>query len=181
VAGWDSRERPRRTADLLGTWFSPERWSPYDLFTAFISVVLAVSVFVPWFQATVRIHGSDLSGILIEPKPTKIGITVHPYLWAVFALALLDFGILAARYRPGPRAVRLPGYRPVLIVASALIAVVVLVAFVSKPIDWSQGNPLGPEFSLVVTWTYGAVIALGAALVSVGVGLAALREQRTSS
>jgi hypothetical protein len=176
VASWQSRDRRRRTAELLGTWFSPERWSPYDLFLAFLSIVLAVSVFVPWFQVTVRLHGSDLPATLISPKPTKSGLAAHPYLWAVFALALLEFAVLAARYAPGRRAVRLPGYRRVLVAASVLIAVTVLVAFVSKPIDWDKGNPLMPEFYLVTTWADGAIVALGAALVSVGVGIAAWRE-----
>ena len=49
---------------------------------ALAAVVLAVSLFVPWFKATVRIRGSGVSGFLIDPPVTVSGMAVHGYLWA---------------------------------------------------------------------------------------------------
>ena len=52
----------------------------------------------------------------------------------------------------------------------------VLVAAVMKPAMWN-GLQLGDGFYIVVSWSYGAVIALSAALVSFGIALAAIRDQ----
>ena len=40
-----------------------------------------------------------------------------------------------------------------------------------------NGLQLGDGFYIVVSWSYGAVIALSAALVSFGIAIAAIRDQ----
>jgi hypothetical protein len=83
----------------VATWFSPQRWSQYDMIIAVSALALAVSPFVPWFKATVRIKGSSVTGFVMDPPPES-GLAVHHYLWTVFALALLEFAVLAGRYVP---------------------------------------------------------------------------------
>ncbi len=78
------------------------------------------------------------------------GLAVHAYLWAVFALALLEFVVLAARYAPGRHAFTLPGYRWILAITSGLICFAVLVAFVTKPIPWYGRIEMGGALYVVV-------------------------------
>jgi hypothetical protein len=169
---WPPRDRQPRA---LATWFSPSRWSANDFIIALAALVLAVSVFVPWFQATVKTRDPEVSGVLIQPPGTATGIGVHGFLWAAFGLALLQFAVLAARYFPG-RPVRLPAHRQFLLVTSALSFIAIGVGVVIKPSAWFGTIDLGPGLSLVIGWTYGAVVALGAALISLGMAVAAVRD-----
>ena len=137
--------------------------------------MVAISVFVPWFKADVRIRNSQIRGFLIRPPGTLAGIAAHQFLWAVFGLALLQFAMLALRYGPDrPRLAR-PVYRQALVVLSALTGVIVLAAFVVKPGPWYGGSP-PPPFYLVITWDYGAIAALGGALVSLAISIAVVRD-----
>jgi hypothetical protein len=144
---------------------------------AVAALVLIVAPFMSWFKATVRLGNTSLRGFLIEPRGAVSGIAVHGFLWAVFALALLQFVVVAARYVPDGHAFTLPGYQRVLIAISGLICVVVLVAALMKPRTWPGGNVLGGGFYIVVDWSYGAGVALVAALVSLGVTIWAIRGQ----
>jgi hypothetical protein len=159
------------------TWFSPARWSANDKIIAVAALVLAVSVFVPWFRASVRIRGAAINGSLIQPQGTVSGIAVHGYLWAVFGLALLEFAVLAARYIPRPRSFRVPRYRELLVAASAVSCFAVLVAALMKPNPWDGGNDLGGGFYIVVTWAYGAFIGASAAIVALGIAVSAVRDR----
>ena len=98
---WSPRERRARIVAAAAAWFNPERWSRYDLIIAVSALVLAVSSLMPWYRATVRGRFAPVSGFLIQPRGTVSGLAAHAYLWAVFALALLEFVVLAARYAPG--------------------------------------------------------------------------------
>ena len=74
-------------------------------------------------------------------------------------------------------AATLPGYRQLLVVTSGLSGLAVLVAFVAKPGTWYGGNELGEGFYIVVGWSYGGVVALAAAIVSLGTAIAAIRDR----
>jgi len=176
VTSWPSGNRQARVSALAAAWFSPERWSSYDVLIALASLVLAVSPFLPWYSATVHLKNTSLNGVLIDPAGTLRGIAVHPYLWAVFGLAVLNLVVLIAHNAPNGRAFRLPGFRPFLIATSALCLAVALVAFVLKPGTWPGNLNFGGVFSLVIGWSYGAIAAVSAALLSVGVAVAATRD-----
>jgi hypothetical protein len=45
-----------------------------------------------------------------------------------------------------------------------------------KPSTWHGGSELGKGFYIVVGWSYGAVVALGAALVSLGIAISAIPD-----
>lgn len=175
---WPRRgSRSARILSALATWFRPERWSAGDMLIAVAALILAISVFVPWFKASIMINGRPVNAYLIDPPGTVSGITVHRFLWAVFGMALLQFVVLAARYAPVRRVVRLPGYRQFLIVLSALSLVGVLVAFAMKPGPWYGSTDLGGGFTAVVGWSWGAIVAVSAALVSLGLAIAAIRDR----
>jgi len=178
LADWLSRRARARAASVVSTWFSPSRWVPYDIVMAISALVLAVSVFVPWFIANVRMRGSSVSGFLIDPRGTVSGIAVHSFLWAVFAVALVQFAVLAARYVPDRRGVTVPAYRQILVATPAVSCIAVIVALAMKPATWAGGNELGEGFYLVVDWDYGAFAALAAAVVSLAVAITAIREHR---
>jgi hypothetical protein len=176
LTGWAPGDRRERHGFSFATWFSPQRWSPYDIIIAAGALGLAVSPFVPWFTATVRIRGSSITGFVFDPPPPASGPAVHRYLWAVSALALVELAVLAGRYVPDRRAFTVPGYRQLLVTLSAVASVVVLVGCVMKPSTWNNLTGLPPNFYITVGWDYGAVIALGAAVISVGIGIAAIRD-----
>ena len=176
LTGWSARAARRRAAEAIATWFSPARWAFDDIVTAIAALVLAVSAFFPWFQATVQIMRTSEQGQLISPKGTISGVALHHYLWAVVGLALLQFAVLAAHYLPGRRAVTLPGYRQFLIVASGLNCAVVVGSVAVKPDNW-RGVKMYPPFHLVVGWGYGAAVALVAALGALVAAIVAYRDR----
>ncbi len=157
-------------------WFSPERWSQYDIIIAVGALALAVSPFVPWFKATVGIKGSSITGFVVDPSPPQSGLAVHHYLWAVFAVAVLEFAVVAGRYVPDRPALTVPRYRQLVVALSAVTAIAVAVACATKPSTWNNLAGLPPNFYITVAWDYGAFIALGAAIVSVAAGIAAIRD-----
>jgi hypothetical protein len=140
-------------------------------------LVLTVTVFVPWFKATVRFKTSSAYGYLIDPPGTVSGIAAHGWLWAVFALGLLQFVVLAARYAPARRALRLPGYRQLLVLTSGLSYIGVLLAFALRPGPWYGPIDLPDNFYIAIDPSYGAIVAVGAAIVSLGIAIAAIRDR----
>jgi hypothetical protein len=147
------------------------------MLTAVAGLALAISIFVPWFKASLMIMGKPFNGYLIDPPGSVSGIAVHRFLWAVFGLGLLQFAVLALRYAPTRRALRLPGDRQVLIVLAGLSCVGVLVAFAMKPGPWWGGTDLGGGLTAVVNWSWGAIVGVGAALISLGLAIAAIRDR----
>jgi hypothetical protein len=154
------------------------------MLTAVAGLALAISIFVPWFKASLMLMGKPFNGYLIDPPGSVSGIAVHRFLWAVFGLGLLQFVVLALRYAPTRRALRSPGDRQVLIVLAGLSCVAVLVAFVMKPGPWWGGTDLGGGVSdlgggltAVVGWSWGAIVGVGAALISLGLAIAAIRDR----
>lgn len=174
---WPPRGRRSRIRAAAAAWFSPRRWPVNDLLIAAAGLVLAVSVFVPWFKATLRFKTSSAYGYLIDPPGTVSGITAHSWLWAVFALGLLQFVVLAARYAPARRAFRLPGYRQLLVATSGLSCIAVLLAFAIRPGPWYGPSNLPDTFYIVIDPSYGAIVAVGAGLVSLGIAIAAIRDR----
>ena len=151
---------------------------------AVAGLVLAISIFVPWFRASISIMGRPVNGYLMDPPGSVSGITVHRFLWAAFGLGLLQFVVLALRYAPTRRSFRLPGDRQLLIGLSGLSCVAVVVAFAMKPGSWFGGTyvgggvtDLGGGFTAVVSWSWGAIVGIGAALISLGLAIAAIKDR----
>lgn len=142
--------RPATTAPAFG--FDVRQWTPGDQVAGLASLVLLISLFLPWF--TVRVSGfSAFSGL----SASGSGTTAHGWLWIVFVLVLVIFGLLIlAAIQPPPRLGFPLPYELVLLVLTGLNLLLVLIAFVDKP-----------SASFVsVGWDYGAFIALIAAIVA---------------
>jgi hypothetical protein len=75
VTRWPPRGRRARVrAAVTSAWFSLRRWPANELLIAAAGLVLAVSVFVPWFKATVKFKNSSAYGFLIDPPGNVSGI-----------------------------------------------------------------------------------------------------------
>ena len=113
-----------------------------DRITGIGSLVLIVSLFMPWY-------GVNLLGISAEAD----GLTVHGYLYIVLLLcvAIIAYLVMWAGFEELP--VRLPlSHQQRLLVASGLNTVLVLLAFLTKP----DGTG----------WRFGAFAGLLAALIA---------------
>jgi hypothetical protein len=167
-----------RFAGFMRTWFNFARWTAADGFIALSGVVLAVAVFLPWFKARVTIQGTDgsVTGILLDPPGTMAGLTAHAYLLVPLAVGLLQSAVIAARYLPGRRAPRLPFHRYFLVVACAVDFLVVIAGALLKPRAWYGTLQMPPNFHVSIDWTYGSLIAAGAAVLALGIAVAGLRS-----
>jgi zinc-ribbon domain len=133
-------------AAAQGFSFDAARLSQADRIAGAATVVLLVSLFLPWFTASAGPFGSGSAS----------GMTVHSYLWVVFLLCLgiIAFLVLGAGFAEVP--FRLPVPRAtILLVATGLNLLIVLLAFFTRP------NGFG---LVTISWSFGAFIALIAAI-----------------
>ena len=128
--------------------FRPEHWSREDRITGIASIVLFISLFLPWFGVTF----TTLSG-------TASGLTSHGYLYIVMVIVILQVLYLAARavWDQMPTGVSAQ-HRMIMLVSSLVNLVLVLLAFVFKPGPGSVHAAIG--------WRWGAFVALIAAIVA---------------
>ena len=142
------RFQPAQPAHLPEQAASPafrlelSRLTNSDRVTGIASLVLLVSLFLPWY-------GVNLLGISAEAD----GLTVHGYLYIVLLLcvAIIAYLVMWAGFEELP--VRLPlSHQQRLLVASGLNTVLVLLAFLTKP----DGTG----------WRFGAFAGLLAALIA---------------
>lgn len=128
----------------------PAPWSASDGVSAVSAVVVAVSLFLPWYGVAIGFVGVTASGL-----------SVHSYLWVAFALCILQLlALLVASRQPEPPS-RVPVRRDALAAECSLLALALVVAaFLAKG-------------SAASGWHYGAFVALSAAAVGAVVKLAA--------
>ena len=166
-----------RFAAFLRAWFSPARWTTADQFVALAGLVLAVAVFLPWFKATVRIRGSDVTGVMMDPPGTLSGLAAHGYLVVPLAVALLETAVIMARHFPGRWAPRLPFHRYFLVIASGVVFLLVVAGVLLRPAAWYGQLQMPDNFYVTIDWTYGALVAVVTALISLGIVVAALQSE----
>jgi hypothetical protein len=125
--------------------FDAARWSQAERITGVATVVLLISLFLPWFSI-------NFGGIVA----TASGTTAHGFLWLVFfvSLAIIAFLVLQAGFQTLPFTMPL-GREVALLAAAALNLLLVLIAFFDNPYAFSG-----------VGWTFGAFVALVAAVVA---------------
>lgn len=136
------------SAAMQGFSFDAGRLSQADRIAGAASVVLLVSLFLPWFTASAGVFGSASAS----------GMTAHGYLWVVFLLCLgiIGFLVLGAGFAEMPFS--LPAAREsILLAATGVNLVLVLLAFFIRP----------DGFGVVsIGWAFGAFVALIAAIVA---------------
>jgi hypothetical protein len=133
---------------MQGYNFDAARLSQADRISGAASVVLLISLFLPWFTANAGILGSGSAS----------GMTAHGYLWVVFilSLAVVAFLVFGAGYAELP--MRLPVAREmVLLVATGINLLLVLIAFFVKPNGYGVVS---------IGWGFGAFLGLIAAIVA---------------
>jgi hypothetical protein len=140
---------PSRTGQVAGpvagpvALFDPHRWTKGDLVTGVGTVLLLISLFLPWY-------GVDLFGISAQAD----GLTVYGYLYIVLLLCLAILAYLGLRAGSEELPARLPlTHERRLLAAAGLNAALVLLAFLVKP----DGTG----------WRFGAFTGLLAALAAV--------------
>ncbi len=127
-----------------GYSFNSARLTQADKITGVASVILLISLFLPWFSV------SGPAGTI-----SWSGITAHGYLWLVFLLCLgiVAFLVFGAGFTELP--VKLPAARePLLLTASGFNLLLVVLAFFVSP----------GYLALGVGWSFGAFVALIAAI-----------------
>lgn len=138
--------------------FNAARWSTADRITGIATLILLVALFLPWFSAA-----------LIGVSLSESGLAAHGYLYiAIFvSLFLLVYLLARAGWDRLPIATEV-AHAPVMLVASALNAVLVIIGFLFKP----GGS--------AVSWSIGAWLALIAAVVAVApIAIPAIQARRS--
>ncbi len=123
--------------------FDPHRWTNGDRVTGISTLLLLVSLFLPWY-------GVNFLGISAQAD----GLTAHGYLYLVLILCLAILAYLGLRAGSDELPARLPlGHGQRLLAAAGLNAALVLFAFLIRP----DGTG----------WRFGAFTGMLAALAAV--------------
>ena len=129
----------------------PARWTPADRVTGAATLVLIISLFLPWFSVSAGFGNFTASS-------SADALAAHGFLYLVLLLALAMLGYLIARasLKDLPE---LPVTSDQLLAAGAAVnLLLVLIAFAVRP---GGGSAL-----VKVSWSFGAFIGLIAAIVS---------------
>jgi hypothetical protein len=135
--------------------FDITRWQRAEQITGGATLLLIISLFLPWFTASVS---TTIAGHTISQSASASGTTAHGYLWLVFfiGLAVLAVLILQAGFAQFP--VNLPFGVPALLVGlTGVNLLLVLVAFLLKP---GTGGVDTAGLNVSIGWSLGAFIGL---------------------
>ena len=150
--------QPAATSALPAFKFEALRWSTADRISGSATVVLFISLFLPWF-------GVSSFGYTV----TASGLSSHGFLIIVLllSLAILVYLVARAGWDRLPIGIRL-AHAPVMLVATAINLSLVLIGVLLKP----GGSGLG--------WAFGSFVALIAAVVAVApIAIPALKERNS--
>jgi hypothetical protein len=138
--------------------FDAKRWTRDDQIVGGASLLLLISLFLPWY--TVSVPGVTILGKQVGGATgSASGTTGHGYLWLVFilALAIVVYMILKAGFEVLPFSLPLSPTQ-LLLGLTGINLILVLIAFLLKPAS-------GLGFS--VGWGFGAFVGLICAIVAV--------------
>ncbi|MHB8379484.1 MAG: hypothetical protein ACYDB2_06140 [Acidimicrobiales bacterium] len=139
--------------------FDMKKWHQTERVTAIATLVLLISLFLPWFTYNFGLGSVSVDGLW------------HGWMYLVFILCLviLVYLVTKASYAEMPFHIPMAEHQ-LLLYATAINFVLTLLAFVFKP--------GGIGFS-GIGWGFGAFVGLAASVVAaVPLGLPALRERR---
>ena len=127
--------------------FEMNRWTQAERITAIASLVLLISLFLPWFTYKFTLVSYSWSGL-----------SGHGYLWIVLILCLAILVDLVAKvsYTTMPFKLPLPEEQ-LLLIATGINAVLVVLAFLLKPGGYGFSG---------VGWSWGSFVGLIAAIVA---------------
>jgi hypothetical protein len=150
--------------------FDARRWALSDEIAGAASLVVLISLFLPWFNASYIPFASSTA----TSGGSESGMDAHGWLWLVFivVLAILAYLVIAAGFQVLPFKAPLR-HDQLLLAATGLNLALVFVGFLLKPSSYGiEGVSIG--------WSFGAFLALIAAIVAIGV-LTPLGRQRLDS
>jgi hypothetical protein len=149
--------------------FDAHRWTLSDKVAGAASLLVLISLFLPWFSASYVSFASStaLTG-------SESGTDAHGWLWLVFVavLAILAYLVLTAGFQVLPFRSRLR-HDQLLLAATGLNLALVFIGFLLKP------STYGIE-GVSINWAIGAFLALIAAIVAVA-ALTPLGRQQLDS
>jgi hypothetical protein len=138
--------------------FDARRWALSEKIAGVASLVVLISLFLPWFSGSVS---SDNTLGLAAQSGSESGTAAHGWLWLVFVIVLLILAylVLAAGFQE--MSFKSPLRRDqLLLVATGVDLLLVFIGFLLKPsTDGLAGVSIG--------WSIGAFLALIAAIAAV--------------
>jgi hypothetical protein len=150
---------PQAPQPASGFNFDISRWQRAEQITGAASLLLIISIFLPWFTASVS---SSVLGHTISDSASASGTTAHGYLWLVFFLGLAVLAVLVIQAGFARFPINLPfGVPQLLIGLTGLNLVLVLLAFLLKP---GTGGVDTEGLSVSIGWAFGAFVGLIAAI-----------------
>jgi hypothetical protein len=136
--------------------FNAARWSTADRIAGIASLVLLISLFLPWFS---------VSALGFTVSADGLGSHGFLYLVMIVSILILAYLVLRAGWDTLPVSTSVP-HETTLLIATAFNAVLVVIAFL-----WKPGGSL-------VGWSFGSFLALIAAIVAVGPLIAPIVQGR---
>jgi hypothetical protein len=135
--------------------FDAGRWTRAQQITGGASLLLLISLFLPWFTASISTKGLGL-GAGISDSVSVSGTGGHGYLWIVFliSLAILAFLVVQAGFARFPVSLPVTPER-LLLGLTGLNLLLVLLAFLIKPGTGDTGG-----IAVSVGWGFGAFVGL---------------------
>lgn len=138
---------PSPASSLPPYRFDATRWSTADQIAGIATIVLFISLFLPWFTVSIGIGGVSLSG--------SVNGLWHGWMYIslILSIVIVAYLVLRAGWDKLPISQDVP-HLSVMMVATVVNAVLALIAFIDKPGGGATG------------WGFGAVVGLIAALVA---------------
>jgi hypothetical protein len=131
--------------------FDAARWTTTDRITGTATLVLFISLFLPWFSASASLGG-------ISASSSADALTAHGYLYLTLILSLVMVGYLVVRAGLKDMPALPLSHERLLAVGAGVNLLLVLIAVIFKP----SGGGL-----VSVGWSFGAFVGLIAAIVAV--------------
>jgi hypothetical protein len=127
--------------------FNVARWSQADRIAGIATLVLFISLFLPWFTESFGFTSLSVNGLW------------HTWMWLslILCIVIIAYLVLLAGWDRLPISQDVP-HVTVMMIATIVNAVLVLIAFIDKPGGLGTGSGVG--------WGFGAIVGLIAALVA---------------
>jgi len=149
---------PAGHAAHAGFSFDARRWTLSDKIAGGASLLVLISLFLPWFSGSIS---SDNSLGLSAATGSESGTDAHGWLWLVFiiVLAIIAYLVVVAGFQVLPFKAPLR-YDQVLLAAAGVNLLLVFIAFLLKPSTYGLAG-------VSIGWSIGAFLALIAAIAAV--------------
>jgi hypothetical protein len=159
VPPWTPASGPGgHAAPPAGYSFDARRWTLSDKIAGGASLVVLISLFLPWFSGSIS---SDNTLGLTAQTGSESGTDAHGWLWLVFIISLLivAYLVVAAGYQTLPFKSPLR-HDQLLLVAASVNLLLVFIGFLLKPSTYGIAG-------VSIGWSIGAFLALIAAIAAV--------------